>query len=246
MKIFKQAALLVNSRLLVGVLMMTAAAAQAQTLDAQPVFSNGDKWTYRFEDTGSRKEPYLYTNQTYKIDASSAWMYCQTQNLASVRKQYIVRFDYKSGDFKESFEVDPANPQFPGARYSQSLTEDVAVQFPLTVGKKYNLKWNYSNGSGYTEYSVEVAGYEKVKTEAGEFDAYRIMFDGWWTNTTGGHAHGKATMTQWFAPSAKRVVKIVSADLNSKGLAFNSATRELVKWEPTATLPAALVTPVTQ
>jgi hypothetical protein len=231
MMIFKTVRGHVRYLFVFGLLAAMFATAHAQVLEVQPTFNVGDKWTYRYHNIGDKKEAYIYTEQVYKTDGESGWIYGETQNIENQRKQNIKRYDYKRGDVKEFFEVNPLNPQNPGVRYSNLLNKDDAIKFPLTVGKKYQVKWDYSNNKGYTEYEVEVQGFEKIKVEAGEFDAYRIKFDGWWYNTVDNHAHGRAAMTQWFSPSAKRLVKIESKDTTTSGTVFNSNITELVKWE---------------
>ncbi len=220
-----------------------ASMAFAQTLDTNPVFDVGDKWTYRFQNTGDRKDPYLYTNLAFKSEASSGWLYGESQNPQSNRKQFIWRYDYKRGGGKESFEFDPTKPTFAGKRFSNLQPNDDDIQFPLAVGKKYVVNENWTNGN--TKYDAEVEAFEKVKTEAGEFDAFRIKLSGWWQRTKEGNSSGKAEKTIYFSPVAKRIVKSDYLDRRSNGSAFNANVTELVKWEPKTALPAALVSQTT-
>lgn len=229
-----------NVCLIAGLACIIQASVHAQTLEAQPAFDVGDKWTFRYQNTGDRKEPYTYTNQAFKSEMGSGWLFGETQNPQSARKQYITRYDYKRGGGKENFEFKTNNQSHQGNRYSESMKKDDAIQFPLSVGKTYNIRWDYSNGKGYFEFKAEVEGFEKVKVEAGEFDVYRIKLDGWWYNTRDDQNHGRAQITYWFAPSAKQIVKSASQDQTGTGTVFNSSTMELVKWEPKVALPAIL------
>ncbi len=208
--------------------------------ETNPKFDVGDKWTFRYQDTGNNKDPYLYTNQVYKSEAGSAWLYGETQNPSSQRKQFIHRYDHQHYGAKEKFEFLADTPKVPGQRYSNLMKEDEVIQFPLSVGKKYAVKWDYDNGGGYSQYTVEVVAFEKIKVEAGEFDTYQLKLSGYWYNTTGNKASGPSQETLWFAPKVKRIVKSEYIDRTTARMAFNSSTEELVKWEPKAALPAGL------
>ena len=215
-----------------------------QTLDSNPIFDVGDKWTYRFHDTGNRKEPYLFTNQAYKSEGGSGWIYSDSQEIGARRKHNIQRYDYKRADTKERFAFNAKNPTEPGTRYSNTQPNDDNIQLPLTVGKKYTVKLNWGNGEGNTKYDAEVEAFEKVKVEAGEFEAYRIKLSGYWTRTSNGNYSGRAGHTIYFAPSVKRFVKWTYFERNSDGSPWGEETTELVKWEPKAELASALVVPV--
>ncbi len=214
--------------------------AVAQTLDSHPVFDVGDKWTYRHQNIGDRKDPYTFTNQTYKSEEGSAWLYGESQDPQSARKTFVWRYDYKRGDAMEGFEFDAASPKLIGKRFSNRQKLDDSIQFPLAVGKKYTVTENWNDGNGNTKYDVEVETFEKVKTEAGEFDAYRIKLAGWWTRTGNGSGTGRAEQTIYFAPAVKRIVKSEYVDRLNNGARSGANVRELIKWEPKAPLPAAI------
>ena len=215
----------------------------AQVLAAPPVFEAGDKWTFEFTNKGDLKKPYTITHQAYKVDAESGALYGESQDPSAKRKQYVLRFDYKRADTVEGFEYQPTAPMEPGLRYSEYLKADSAVQFPMAVGNKYDVKWPYPNGAGYFEMEAKVEGYEKLTVAAGTFDAYRIKYSGWWYNQKNGQttAHGRAAQTRWYAPAAKRFVKWDTADRRADGGPFNETILELIKWEPQAALPAQFV-----
>jgi hypothetical protein len=224
--------------LLAGLAGSASTLVSAQTLETHPVFEVGDKWTYRYHNTGDRKDPYLYTNQVYKSDAGSGWLYGESQEPNANNPQNIMRYDYKRADVKESFKFKASKPTKPGNRYANTQPTDDWIQFPLIVGKKYEIKFDWGNGEGHTKYDVEVEVFEKVKTEAGEFDAYRIKASGWWTRTSNGSGSGRAEYTLWFSPETKRQVKSDYFSRTPNGSTWDASNRELVKWEPQAELPA--------
>ena len=218
--------------------------AYAQTLQAMPEFDIGDKWTYKMQNKGDRKEPYLVVRQAFKSEAGSGWAYIETKNPEVSRKQTISRFDYKRGDFKENFAFDTSLPDFKGSRVNNYQPLEDVFQLPLNVGKKYTVKWLWNNGNGFDEYKVEVADFGKVRIEAGEFDAYRVNLVGFWNRTggdpTGWTGAGRAGQTYWYAPDIKQVVKFESFGRHNNGSPWNEFVSELVKWEPKAPLDAAL------
>ena len=217
--------------------------AHAQALESQAVFDVGDKSTYRFHNKGDRKEPHLFTDQAYKSEAGSGWLYGESKDPAARRKQYIWRYDYKRGDAKEGFEFNPRNPTEPGDRFSNRQPMDDRIQFPLTIGKRFSVREDWPNGQGYTEYKGEVEALEKIKTEAGEFEAYRIKLAGWWNRTSNGSGSGRAQFTRWFAPAVKRVVNAEFFELQSNDSPWTQESTELVKWEPKAALTSVLGPP---
>ena len=233
--------ILPSLHLVVCLLMGSHQASYAQTLDSHPIFDVGDKWTYRFHDKGNRKEPYLFSNQAYKSDGSSGWIYGESQQPEARRKQFIQRYDYKRADRKEGFAFNPKNSLEPGARYSNTQSNDDLVQLPLAVGKKYAVKLDWSNGEGSSKYDAEVEAFEKVKVEAGEFDAYRIKLSGWWTRTVGFAQSGRTGHIIYFAPGVKRFVKWEYFTRNKDGTPFDEEITELVKWEPKSELAPVLV-----
>lgn len=214
-----------------------------------PEFDVGDKWTFKAQNIGDRKAPYTFIHQAYKSEAGSGWMYGETAEPNARRAQYIWRFDYKRADYKEGFEFDPKQPTREGKRFSNFQPDDDILQLPLTVGKKYAIKWNWGDGTGYTEYKVHVEVFEKIKVEAGEFEAYRVKLEGWWTRTkaTAGSTwtgSGQTGRTYWFAPAVKRTIKTETFERTGNGSPWNQFAGELIKWEPKAALmPALTATP---
>ena len=100
------------------------------------------------------------------------------------------------------------------------------LSFPLEVGKKWEYKFNFVNKvnaiKGRQQLSAHVVAYEKVKVPAGEFDAFKIEYAGFWNNDTNGRS-GRLKNTGWYAPSAKSVVKFELDD------GYNNWVRQLVE-----------------
>lgn len=210
-------------------------AAWAQKMEAPPTMAVGDKWTYRFHDKGNKRDPYIYTNEVKTVDATSAWLYGETQEPNARTPKFVWRYDARRAAFVERFDFDATAANGAGARTRNTQSDDDLLQFPLEVGKKYPAKFAFPNREGYTEYKAEVEAFEKIKVEAGEFDAFRIKYAGWWTRTANGSGTGRAEFTVWYAPTVKAIVKREFMDRNQGGQLWNNQTTELVKWEPTGT-----------
>ena len=100
------------------------------------------------------------------------------------------------------------------------------LSFPLEIGKKWEYKFSFVNkltaGKGRHQLSAHVVAYEKVKVPAGEFDAFKIEYAGFWNNDTNGRS-GRLKNTAWYAPAARSVVKFELDD------DYNKWVRQLVE-----------------
>lgn len=211
-------------------------------MDAPPTMTVGDKWTYQFHDQGNKRDPYLYTNEVQRVDALSAWLYSETQDPAEQTPKSIWRYDLKRAGLMERFAFSETAPNGVGSRVNDRQKNDDLLQFPLEVGKKYAVKWFWrnENGEGYTDYKAEVEAFEKVRVLAGEFDAFRIKYSGWWNANS---FTGRAEMTVWYAPAGKREVKVEYLDRTRGNRTrgnqlWNQRVWQLVQWEPAGSRPA--------
>jgi hypothetical protein len=220
-----------------------ASIASAQKLDTAPNLEIGDKWTYKFTNTGDRREPYIFTRQAVEITSDSVWLHGETMNPDATDKKSVWRYDIKRADILEGFRWNENAANKRGSRNSDGLLKsDDFMKFPLEVGKKWEVKEVWSNGQGHTDWKAEVIAFEKIKTEAGEFDAFKIQYRGFWNRTVNGNYSDRAEIDRWYAPAAKRWVKSSYTDRNG-GRLWNQNVTELVKWEPKASLPAVAVVP---
>lgn len=216
---------------------VSAAAALAQTIQTPTPPSVGDKWTYRFHNTGDKHEPYLFTNEVQSIDATSAWVLGESQDPKARNPKYVWRYDLKRAEFVERFVFDPSKPNGAGRRTLNRQSADPEIQFPMAVGQKFTLKQAWNNLEGYDDFKVEVQAYEKIRVEAGEFDAYRLSYTGFWVREVnpGAGLTGRVEMIRWYAPAAKQFIKSTYANRQPNSLPWAHNNTELVKWEPAAT-----------
>lgn len=102
------------------------------------------------------------------------------------------------------------------------------LAFPLEVGKKWDFKFNLANKvtavTSRWQLDAAVVAYEKVKVPAGEFDAFRIEYKGFWNNNTSGK-NGRLLVTNWYAPATRSVVKREFDDTR------NRSVSELVEFQ---------------
>ena len=213
----------------------------AQKLEAHPEFDVGDKWTFKFNNIGDRREPYTFTVQAVRSENGSGWWYNESTERDARRPKFVQRYDYKRARVVEGFEFDPAAPNMVGSRYFNSQPKEDFIRFPLDIGQKYNYKVDWDDGNGYNEYKGVVESFEKVTLEAGEFEAFRIKFSGWWNRTRDGSGSGRVELILWWAPATKSFVKRTFKNWNGNGSQFNNFETTLLKWEPKAPLPDFLV-----
>jgi hypothetical protein len=218
-------------------LLLSCSVAWAQKVDTTPEFEIGDRWTFKYTNIGDRKEPYTYTLQTIASKDGSAWLYGESKDPNTKREKYIQRFDYKRGKNAEGFEFSPTETHKAGKRYGNWQPQNDWILFPLEVGKKFKFEQTWDDGSGANEFDAVVEAFENVKTEAGEFEAYRIKYTGWWNRNTGEGGSGKLEMIRWWAPAIKREIKYSFKNWTGRSKVWANNETELMKWEPKAALP---------
>lgn len=88
--------------------------------------------------------------------------------------------------------------------------ESKDFNFPLEVGKKWGYKYTFENElnsvKGRWQLDVEVVASERVKVLAGEFDAFKIEYNGFWNNYTTTR-NGRLKITRWYAPITRSLLK---------------------------------------
>jgi hypothetical protein len=97
-----------------------------------------------------------------------------------------------------------------------ALSGSKALAFPLEVGKRwrYRTDWIFKPKSsrGSSDYEVSVVDYEDVVVPAGRYAAFGIVAKARLRGTSPVNSRydGEATMTYWYAPSARAIVRTVS------------------------------------
>jgi hypothetical protein len=152
-----------------------------------PTLKVGDRWKYERNDrrTGAKEAEF-------------------TRTIATVT---AARIEGTDNDAKLVLNPDLSAVENGSGTYSG---DSRYVSFPMEVGKKWSFKYNFVNktnaGQSRWQLDATVVGYEKVKVPAGEFDAFKIEYKGYWNNDRI-NRNGRITQTSWFAPAARATVK---------------------------------------
>ncbi|MFA6119783.1 MAG: hypothetical protein WCT35_08745 [Sideroxydans sp.] len=167
-------------------LLTSTALAQGEFTQA-PIIKVGDQWKFEQSDRRSGvKEPVI------------------TQRITSISPTQI-----------EGLENEERFVWTPELNLIESPTVIVAgegnrLAFPLEVGKTWEYQYNFTNkakaAKGRWKLEATVVAYEKVKVPAGEFDAFKIEYSGFWHNDTKGKS-GRLKMTNWYAPAVHTIVR---------------------------------------
>jgi hypothetical protein len=116
-----------------------------------------------------------------------------------------------------------------GTRYDPPI---VGVKFPLTVGESWKSSYLSESATAKSKGDIDfkVVAREKVKTPAGEFDAFRIESGGWVTGVSWSGSV-RIAQVQWFAPAVGRVIKSEYKDYRGSQLWTDTAS-ELKSFTP--------------
>jgi hypothetical protein len=181
-------------KMIVAVALLTSFCALAQTPTAQrPEVKVGELSTYRTVDLQDRKETLLVMTVTEvkSDDVQFAW-----RNTA----------DSTEGKILYTRDMNPYASVYSGAQYSPHAQ---LLSFPLSVGQE----WKQTNAAKATNGSTskfdlvnKVTAWEKVKTPAGEFDAFKIEGKGW-LNGVSWQGSMRVVQVNWYAPAAGRIVR---------------------------------------
>lgn len=213
---------------LFALLPVPASAQDAKPSASAPVFQVGESWKYQFQDIGNKREPSTFVNSIDKIEGNDVWMHVDN----ATRKSWIL-IDGGSSKFQLEFNYSESDPNKRGTKRSDWTQNDAEVQFPLEVGKRYsvNEKWvNREGDPGDSAAKASVVAFEKIKTSAGEFDAYKIEIRGYWNNRSTRGGSGRFTRDVWWAPTVKRIVRWESKTHTGQNQLWDHQVRELIEY----------------
>jgi hypothetical protein len=215
-------------RIAAALLLSVALNAAAQE-SAAPSFKAGDMWRFKQQDIGNRRAPFLYSNVVSSSTQDQAVLLGEADPPALTPGKFWWIYDHKRSHWTARFEYSETSADGRGAKVRDQAGDDPVLQFPIAVGKQWKVKdrWSSSSAQGSSESTAKVVGFEKVQTPAGEFDAFKVIGEGWWHNETF-NTRGRMLRTLWFAPAAKRIVKYEFKDWNGSQL-WNHQVEELVE-----------------
>jgi hypothetical protein len=187
-------------------LSLAAAGARAQKADL-PEVKVGDQWQF----VEYYSAPSTTPNRTWVITSVTPTGIAGTDNgepLLLTRELNVL----------ESPRTRSSNPR--------------ALAFPLEPGKRwrYESDWVFKpkGSAGSTVVDVVVAGHERIRVPAGEFDAFKLVAKGRLSGTSPVNSRydGETTETYWYAPAARAIVKSVRHNPY-----LGTATVELIRVE---------------
>lgn len=188
-----------------------------------PVFKVGDSWKFQLHDIGNKKEPTWFINTVTLVDDKQV----VTLDDNSEGRKFWSIYDVPSQKPQLRFAYVEAAPDKRGRKTGDWSGNDAEVQFPLEVGRNWSIQEKSPRLEN--ELKAEVTAYERIRIQAGEFDAFKIVIKGWWKNVQSGNT-GPYQRTVWYAPVAKRVVKI-EGFTRVTGSLWDQWTQELLEFK---------------
>lgn len=201
-------------------------ATYAQTLSSQataevarPEFSVGENWSYRRIDLWKDEEIERFREDIVAVLGSSVTVLWTIQMSKDVARAGSVTYEYLDGNTLAVFD-----PKMTGRH--------APLQFPLFPGKTWQFSYDYKPGSGLIKVSQKavVGGWEEVTVPAGKFRALKVAHYGQYQATDAGQSwSGNIIETYWYAPVAKRAVKMEYRDTGGSGSTWSQWRDELIE-----------------
>jgi hypothetical protein len=183
-----------------------------------PAIGVGDNWTFQYFDVWknvkgnrTRQEVTAVADDGISIDAKRLNDGRITHLKFSRELNPMDRGNMRFAPFYARY----AFPLVPGKTWERDATGNNPAE---------NKTWRY-------QFKGKVEGWEKVKVQAGEFDALKVTVEAYYQGTeiNGPRGSGKLTETLWYAPAVKTFVKQEYQDTDWMGKVYNRD-----KWELTA------------
>ena len=164
-----------------------------------PTFSVGEEWDFEFTNALDPGQNSRYTQKVTSLANG------QTSLALGGGRSGSVILDGSANIVRSG-----------SASYSPS---DQKLSFPLSVGKTWSASYVYVSGAWRTQCDrdAKVVAVERVETEAGAFDAFKIEEKTLWQSNDLYGGKGVSRETDWYAPAVGRIVKQEYQDLPTKG-----------------------------
>jgi hypothetical protein len=199
-------------------LSMTVAIAESANPAAQlPDVHAGDKWVYQSTDdiTGEKK-----FEITFVVTESND-------------KQIFVRATKSGGTGTQFMVYDRAWNLVSDDSWRKMPNDGTGIKLPLAVGQEWRSKnrvQNLKNGIMFNATtSSKIVAAEKLSTEAGTFDALKIVMEVERIPVADPSRHVEFTLTTWYAPAVHRMIKRTVVEKQS-GHVRDSSTLELIQY----------------
>lgn len=195
------------------------ASAGAQVLPIEPpTLQRGDRWVYRNVDEFTGRETARFESVFARIEGERLMF--RNRNLTGPENPSTV---YQTLDQRS-------------CRRMQNSEQEVCggpMRMPIAaLGERWSFsKLPWRNGKGHFDADCEAKATEDLKTEAGTFSTVRIECKGSWTRVFDGSGTGRYEETLWYAPAAKRFVKLELKTWTRDGRPDAHTTTELVEMQ---------------
>jgi hypothetical protein len=201
---------------LLPMLLGTVHQAAAQTADVAGVMA-GDRWTYELTDeiTGDVKQT-------------------STVNVVSVSDNEIVtRVTARGNERPLQIVYDRNWNRLDDDIWKYRPSDGSGIPAPLELGKEWRFESKATNFQNGTAMRItgrsKVVAQEKITTEAGTFDTFKVESAIRQVNANDQTKVGKVAATLWYAPSINRWVR-KTYKLQVEGRVRSSATEELADY----------------
>lgn len=186
----------------------------------KPVLWVGENWTYRRTDLWRNTEIERFRQDMLGgvgDHLTVLWTIASSENH---RRRGSVTYEYLDGATLSFFD-----PKAEGRH--------VPLLFPLYPGKRWNFQYKYIPASGVGSLKIEqtavVEGWDEVRVPAGTFRALKVVHTGrYWASEQMYSWTGTIKETYWYAPEAKRVVRMEYRDTTGSGSRWDHWRDELV------------------
>jgi hypothetical protein len=196
-------------------------AATARSTSRAPLI--GDSWTYRLVD---ERQDRLLATVTHEVAAVSAGTVSEA---ISIKEQARWRSQEET-----PLEVHLLEQRLAEGVVLQQFAPFLGAHAELAVGSNWKNIPGLSAMSAFDAWqsSAKIVAREKITLPAGEFDAYRMEFEALRRAPTSpiDRTVIRIVLTAWYAPEAKRVVKIVRKTYSQQGRLQDTDRYELLSY----------------
>jgi hypothetical protein len=193
------------------------AAQSAQQIDKSMLLA-GENWTYRRINLWTNEESERFRQDMLGGVGDHLTVLWTIITAEDARRRGSVTYEYLDGATLAFYD-----PKAEGRH--------IPLQFPLYPGKRWQFQYKYNPGGSSlkVEQIAVVEGWEDVRVPAGSFRVLKVVHTGRYSATDGGnHWSGAIHETYWYAPEAKRVVRMEYRDTTGSGSTWDHWRDELV------------------
>ncbi|MDP2795820.1 MAG: hypothetical protein Q8O25_17325 [Sulfurisoma sp.] len=196
------------------------AAAQPSREVESPALLAGESWTYRRINLWQSFETERFRQDMLGGVGKHLTVLWTIVSAEDERRRGSVTYEYLDAATLSFFD-----PKAEGRH--------VPLLFPLYPGKRWQFQYKYIPAGGVGSLKIEqtavVEGWEQVRVPAGTFRALKVVHTGrYWATEHMNNWSGSIHETYWYAPEAKRVVRMEYRDTTGSGAQWDHWRDELV------------------